>query len=131
MKARFVNESEEYSDNVAIQKWVDELVNLLEKHKVTQFGGSIPIENINVVNISDGSADITCSVNTGKVRFDVYFLLRDQRRWNDTVPKWEAEVSISSPAKRGYFGKKATGKNTSPRNLIDMLSNIFDLKYRR
>jgi len=134
MKAKTIHEflnEEEWSDNRAVQQWIDDLIKLLENHKVTQFGGSIPLENVDVGFLSDGAADVTCSINTGKVRFDVYFSLRDIRTMRDPGPKWQAEVSISSPAKRGYFGKKVTGKNTSPANLINVLSGIFDLKYRR
>jgi hypothetical protein len=133
MKANLIIETinSNWSDQRAVQEWIGELTDLLKTHKVTQFGGSIPLENIDVAFVSEGAADITCSVNTGKVRFDIYFSLRDDRRVMDTESKWKSEVSISSPARKGYFGKTVTGKNTSPRNLIQVLSNIFDLKYGR
>jgi hypothetical protein len=62
---------------------------------------------------------------------NIYFSLRDVSRVMDMGPKWESEISISSPSRPGSFGKKVSGKNTSPSNLIQVLSNIFDLKYGR
>jgi uncharacterized protein YejL (UPF0352 family) len=133
MKARLINETinSHWSDQRFVQQWIDDLIELLKKHKVTQFGGSIPLENIEVGFLSEGAADITCSVNTGKVRFNIFISLRDDRRVKDTESKWLGEVSISSPSRPGSFGKKVSGKNTSPSNLIKVLSDIFDLKYGR
>jgi len=114
------------------EKWAHEMVSALESHKVTQFGGSIPVEDVKIAYISEGSADVTGSIQANaNVRFNLYFGLRDVRSWQDPEPKWSVEVSISSPAKRGFFSKKATGKNTTPTKLLELLSNIFDLKFRR
>jgi hypothetical protein len=114
------------------EKWAHEMVSALENHKVTQFGGSIPVENAKIEFVREGSVDVTGSIQANaKIRFNLYFGLRDVRNWSDPEPKWSVEVSISSPSKRGYFTKNATGKNTTPTKLLELLSNIFDLKFRR
>jgi len=38
---------------------------------------------------------------------------------------------MTSSSKKGMFVKKVTGKNTSPSNLLNILSDIFNLKYSR
>ena len=142
MRAKFVNEKyTELSDPVKDmgigllkdeEKWAYELMDKLKNHKVKELGGSLPFENIKIAFMSDGAADVTASVQANaSVRFDLYFSLRDQRRWKDPEPKWEVEVSISSPARKGFFSKKATGKNTTPDKVIQLLSDMFNLKFRR
>lgn len=141
MRAKFVNEKyTEISDPVKDmgiglkdeEKWAHELMDKLKNHKVTEFGGSKPVENIKLAYLSEGSADVTASVQANAtIRFDLYFALRDERRWKDPEPKWSVEVSISSPARKGFFSKKATGKNTTPDKIIQLLSDMFNLKFRR
>jgi len=111
--------------------WANELVSQLENHKVTEFGGSLPIENIKINYFYRGAVDVTGSVQVGNVLFKLYFGLRDNRRWDDPNPKLEAEIAINSPVKRGIFSVKATGKNTTPPMLIKKMSDIFNLKFKR
>ena len=111
--------------------WAQQMVSALEDHKVTQFGGSIPIEDIELVMSNEYSADVIGSIKVGNVTFNLYFNIRDNRRWNADVPKWESEISMTSSSKKGMFVKKVTGKNTSPSNLLNILSDIFNLKYSR
>lgn len=142
MRAKFIRgEDPKKSLDIGLSPemiWAKEMVAALQKHRVTQFGGSIPIEDIEIQypvegNPSmDGAADVTASVQANPtVKFNLYFSLRDHRDWNSKEPKWIAEISISSPAKKGFFSVKATGKNTSPEKLLQKLSEVFDLKFRR
>ena len=133
MKVKLVRESinEGAYGKEEVQVWADMMVDVLKNHKVTQFGGELPVEDVKIEFLVDGAADVTGKVNVGDIRFDLYFSLRDVRTGRDIGAKWQSEVSISSPARKGAFTVKATGKNTAPSNLIKMLSNIFDLKYKR
>jgi len=140
MRARFVNEKyTEHSDPVKDmgiglkdeEKWANEMISALENYTFTEFGGSLHATDVKIDYISEGSADVTGVLKVGNVQFNLYFNIRDNRRWNDPTPKWESDVSISSPQKKGFFSKHATGKNTSPENLLKLLSNMFNLKYRR
>jgi len=114
-----------------VSLWAEQMMNLLEKHKITQFGGELPIEDVQLIFLEDGAADVEGKVKVGNVQFNLYFNIRDQRRWNDPSPKWVSEVSISSPQKKGYFTKQASGKNTSPAKLIQLLSDMLNLKFKR
>jgi len=140
MRAIFINEKyTEQSDPVkdmgiglkGAKAWTAEMVDKLQNHKVTQLGGSIPVENVKIEMNDEYAADVTGSIQAGNIRLDLYFNIRDERRWNDPIPKWKSEVTISSPAKRGYFTKSTTGKNTSPESLLKLLSDMLNLKYKR
>lgn len=133
---KFKEKSDPVKDmNIGVDEaeaWAHEMVSALQDHKVTQFGGSIPVENIKIEYLSDGAADVTGSIQANEnVRFNLYFNIRDERRWKDIDPKWSSEISISSPQKKGSFSVKATGKNTTPQKLLQKLSEVFDLKFRR
>lgn len=111
--------------------WAHEMVSVIEDYKFTEFGGSLSSQDIKIDFLTEDSADVTAILKVPNAQFNLYFNIRDNRRWTDPTPKWESEVSISSPSRRGFFSKKATGKNTTPKALIQKLSDIFNLKYRR
>lgn len=140
MRAKFINEKyTEQSDPVKDmgiglkdeEKWAHEMVSALEDYTFTEFGGSLKATDVKIEYISEGSADVTGVLKVGNIQFNLYFNIRDQRRWKDPDPKWVSDISISSPSRKGFFSKQATGKNTAPQKLLQLLSNIFNLKFRR
>jgi hypothetical protein len=42
-----------------------------------------------------------------------------------------ARITVSSPNKKGFFEKKATGKNTTPEKVLDIVKSIWDRKYQK
>ena len=115
----------------AEKRWADEMVEALGGWEVTQFGGHLPVEDVKIAFLSEFAADVTGSVQARPdVRFDFGFSLRNNRGM--PYPSgWEAEVSIGSDARKGFFSKKASGKNVAPQRLLVLLSDMLDLKYRR
>jgi len=113
------------------ERWAHEMVSALEDYKFSEFGGSLSATDIKIEFLTEGAADVTGVLKVGNIQFNLYFSIRDERNWSDPIPKWVSNISISSPQKRGSFTVKATGKNTAPIKLLQKLSEVFDLKFRR
>lgn len=41
-----------------------------------------------------------------------------------------ARITISSPNRKGFFEKKATGRNTTPEKILDIVKDIWNGKFK-
>ena len=85
---------------------------------------------VTLINPKDSDYDIPgmieFKVNVDELQLD--WLLTYDELGNG---KPEVRVQISSPNKRGFFEKKTTGKNASAKGVWDLVTNIYNGKYKR
>ena len=117
--------------SVDVPKWSKETLNLLSKYKVF---GKYPLKNLKIDKDfeSEYGTIITGVFQFEEKTIDIHIQFQDDGTTKQS--KWVSNIGISSTmvnGKTGYFSKKISGRNATPQKTVQILSNIFDLKYKR